>query len=574
MKFSELDFNIQHVLNRIFSPTGLTAGITEFLDSRNLSSSDWELVSKTLENIENEKLNIIIESLLGRVVFGDIPAGGGGTETLLRAALLKILAGCAPQEVLFLVSFENQTQEIKNKMLELTPSKKSEIERINFSTASMFLENVLKEKAEDQSLLVRLGMAENFSYSSRWMELLAEERNGVNMSVYFWMVLHRKLTGSLTSVPEELREDTEEVFRSYEVSLENRCLFDRVGMCNLIRRFYDFDKEFLIKHFAKFSAIFVDNGERYLPGEWPILRIFSKNGVLAVCGDFSISFYTPKDVQLGVEFRTFTLSNTFRHSPSVIECLSNLSGRNIVSQNSVSDTGFVYYEAKDVQDELEFIAFEIKQLILRGMGASKIGIIYSSGDFPVKFSQPALKSGIDCLEYPSSDSIIPLAEKLLEIIEKNPGASTMEILRKNLSAAEVLRVSAWFERHLRKFGPYEAISRRNNVILEDIRKLKERAPFSVKIVAEYFANAYQFDAVFLPDFEEGTYTGNMKSIFYKVTSRAASCVFITRPLVREALYYWQKPFEPSPSKLVAFFPSGASKGSDRGPVKRLLKKLF
>ncbi|MEA2081555.1 MAG: hypothetical protein U9O97_02285, partial [Elusimicrobiota bacterium] len=302
MSFKELNFELRHDLNLLFSSDPSPDSVTAYFDSQDLSETDWALISKALTGLDASRLKIVFAALLKKITFADIPAGGGATETLMRIAALDIISGVRAEDILFLVSFENQPDEIKQKLSSLLPEKKDDFEKIKFATASLFLQDVLKDTSFGQSLLVRLGMIEDFSYSSKWMEILSGIRNGINRKVYFWMVLNRKLTFSLDSVPEELRDDTEEIFRSYEVALEGRQLFDRVGMCNLIRRFYDFDRDFFLNNFSKHSRVLVDDAQRFLPGEWPVLRLFSKEGRIAACGDFSMSFYKPSDIGMGESF--------------------------------------------------------------------------------------------------------------------------------------------------------------------------------------------------------------------------------------------------------------------------------
>jgi len=574
MSFKELNFELQHDLNLLFSADTSPESVTAYFDSLNISEADWTLISKALQGLDNNQIKIVFAALLKKITFADIPTGGGATETLMRIAALNIISGVRAEEILFLVSFENQPDEIKQKLSSLLPEKKDDFEKIKFATASLFLQDALKDTSFGQSLLVRLGMIEDFSYSSKWMEILSGIRNGINRKVYFWMVLNRKLTCSLDSVPAELRDDTEEIFRSYEVALEGRQLFDRVGMCNLIRRFYDFDRDFFLNNFSKYSRVLVDDAQRFLPGEWPVLRLFSKEGKIAACGDFSMSFYKPSDIGMGEPFELFTTAGDYRHSPTLIECLSTISARQIVSSSGVSDEAFVYYEADDEDDEMEFIAFQIKQIVSRGGKASAIGIVYEKYDFPQKFRPLVVKYGLDCMEYPGAGLIIPLAGEIADLMEKNITSPVMELLKKNLSAKQFSSSCGWFEKQLRRFGPYDAIQDRNAVLIGDLRKMKERVELSVKLVPEYYSKAYHFDFVFVPAFEDFMYPKGMKMIFYKIVSRAAKGLFLTRPLKRAPKLYWKKPFETEASRLAGLLPSSFEKGGGPGKLRKFLKKFL
>ncbi len=574
MNFKELNFELQHDLNMLFPADSSPEIVTAYFDSLNLSEADWTLISKVFQDLDETQIKIVFAALLKKITFADIPAGGGATEILTRIAALDVISGVPGEEILFLVSFENQPDEIKRKLSALLPEKKQQFEKIQFATASLFLQDVLKETSFGQSLLVRLGMIEDFSYSSKWMEILSGIRNGINRKVYFWMVLNRKLTFSLDSAPEKLRDDVEEIFRSYEVALEGRQLFDRVGMCNLIRRFYDFDKDFFLKNFSKYSRVFVDDAQRFLPGEWPVLRLFSKEGKIASCGDFSMSFYKPADIDMGEPFEMFITGGDYRHSPSLIESLSNISGRQIICSGSSADEAFVYYEADDEDDEMEFIAFQMKKIVSRGGKAPAIAIVYERYDFPQKFRPLAVKYGLDCMEYPGAGLIIPLADEIADLMEKNIASPAMEILKEKLSAKQFASASGWFEKQLKRFGPYDAIKDRNAILIGDLRKMKERSKIAVKLVPEYYSKAYQFDFVFVPAFEDFMYPQGMKMIFYKIVSRAAKGLFLTRPLKRAPKLYWKKPFETELSKLAELLPSSFEKGGGPGKLRKFLKKFL
>ncbi|MBU2528378.1 MAG: hypothetical protein ABII20_00945 [Candidatus Omnitrophota bacterium] len=574
MNFNELNFELQHELTTLFSACPAPEQVISHFDSLGIPEEDWTLVSKALQGLSLPQAGIVFSALLNKITFADIAAGAGSTETLARLTALDVLSGVVPEKILFLVSFENQPEEIRAKLSALLPEKKDAFEKIKFATASLFLQDALKDTSFGQSLLVRLGMIEDFAYSSKWMEILSGIRNGINRKVYFWMVLNRKLTSSLSSVPEDLREDVEEIFRSYEVALEGRQLFDRVGMGDLIKRFYAFDRDFFLRHFSGYSRVLVDDAERFLPGEWPILKLFSKDGILTAAGDFSLAFYKPRDIEMGEPSEVFVSDDDYRHSPTVIECLSNMSGRQIVSSSGVADEAFVRYDADDEDDEMEFIAFQMKQIVARGGKAPDIGVVYERYDFPQKFSPLAVKYGLDCMEYPGAGLIIPLAEAAAGLLEKNITAPALEVLKKNFTPKQFSASCFWFEKQLRRFGPYDAIKDRNDILIGDLRKMKERSQRAVKLVPEYYSKAYQFDFVFVPAFENYTYPAGMKMIFYKIAARAAKGLFLTRPLKRAPKLYWKKPFETEASPLEEFLPSSFEKGGGPGLIGRVLKKFL
>ena len=579
MNFKELNFELQHELNTLFAAWPDTPQLLSHFDSLNLSEENWILIPKTLAGLSPAQAKIVFSALLKKTAFADIVAGGGSTEVLVRITALTVLSGVAPEEILFLVSFENQPDEIRAKLSELLPEKKDAFEKLKFATASLFLQDALKDSSFGQSLLVLLGMIEDFAYSSKWMEILSGIRNGINRKVYFSQVLNRKLTGSLSSVPEELRVDVEEIFRSYEVALEGRQLFDRVGMGSLIRRFYDFDRDFFLSNFAVYKRVFVDDAERFLPGEWPVLGLFSKEGRLAACGDFSMTFYKPGDIGTetlltGEAADVYESDDDYRHSPTLIECLSAISGRPRVLSSAVADEAFVQYDADDEDDEMEFIAFQIKQIVERGGKAPDIGVVYERYDFPQKFAPLAVKYGLDCMEYPGAGLILPLADAAAELLEKNINAPALEALKKHFSAKQFSAACGWFEKQLKRFGPYDAIKDRNSILIGDLRKMKERSSRAVKLVPEYYSKAYQFDFVFVPAFEDFIYPKGMKMIFYKLAARSARGLFLTRPLKRAPKLYWKKAFETEPSKLGEFLPSSFERGGGPGLLGRVLKKLL
>ncbi|MBU4133688.1 hypothetical protein KKH42_00035, partial [bacterium] len=233
-----------------------------------------------------------------------------------------------------------------------------------------------------------------------------------------------------------------------------------------------------------------------------------------------------------------------------------------------------YYEADDEDDEMEFIAFQMKKIVSRGGKAPEIGIVYERYDFPQKFRPLAVKYGLDCMEYPGAGLIIPLADKIADLMEKNITAPAMELLKKNLSAEQFAAARGWFEKQLKRFGPYDAIKDRNDILVGDLRNMKDRAEVAVKLVPEYYSKAYQFDFVFIPAFEDFMYPQSMKMIFYKIATRAAKGLFLTRPLKRAPKLYWKKPFETEPSKLVTLLPSSFEKGGGPGKLSKFMKKFL
>ncbi|MCD6413988.1 MAG: hypothetical protein J7L54_07580 [Elusimicrobia bacterium] len=574
MKFSDLPFDAQHSFAQFFSAAGRQNELEEFFSKFDLPQENFLLLLKVFEDLDPGQLKVLFAALLGKTVFADIASGGGATEIIARVAASAMLLGFEPSKILVLVSFENQADIMRERITLKFPELKALVEKAVFFTASVFLEKVLLDKIDGESPLVRLGMTDDFRYSSRWLDILAETRNGIDRSLPLWVILSRKITGKTPAGFSHLEHEVEEIFRTYEVALENQKIFDRIGVCKLIRRFALENSPMFEKHFAKYKFVFVDDAQRFVKEEWEVIRLFSVRRTLAAAGDFGATFYKPSDIKFDSRAERFVFNKTFRHTPEVTECLNKISSRQIITDIPSDKPGFVYYEAGDEEDELEFIAFQAKNLIGEGIPASSIGVVYRGEKFPKDFRPVAIKFGLNCMEYPGAGMVLPFAQKIADILDGSPFTPTMELLKKTLPAEEFGRVKNWFEKRLRYFGPYDAISDRNKIVAQDLRKMRERKDISLKLVAGYFAKAYQFDVLFVPQFEVAEYPAVLKGLFYTLVSRARRGVFLTRPIAREPRFYWQKKLETLPSPLLEFLPKNAEKSLAGGGLSRILRKIF
>jgi len=576
MKFSEIDSGIQSSLDGIFSSFARSEEIKKKFAEFDIASSSWQLLAGILGKLDRDKLNVLLESFLSGVVFMDVPPGGGSTEILLNKAAISLLLGVEPEKILFLVSLGTQMDIIREKMKQIAPGLREQIGRIGLFTTSLFLQKVLRDTVGSESVLVHLGMTEDFKYSSQWMDILADAIDTRNKGVPSWMILRRKFSGEASFVPEKLRSPVEEIFRTYEVSLEEHKIFDRIATSKLVKRFHRNAPEVFKEKFSKYDCVLIDEGQKYDPGEWEVLRLFSAEGRMFVCGDFSVSHYKPSEVRLEEEFSTFTLNKTFRHSPGITEAVSKFSGRQVSAGSSVNEVGFVYYEAEDEADELDFIAFEIKHLISEGITPSRIGVIYKDRKFPGSFLTAASAFELSVFDYPGTGVIFPFIPKVVKILQAkdNVNSPTLSILERDLTPEEFQRTRRWFKRRLKIFEPYITIVERNKQILKDLKAIQDREDNAVKLVVDYFAGAYQFDVVFVPSFDGENFPESLKETADAMISRASKGVFLTRPLKRPPKFHWQRQIITTHSPLIKLFPVKAEKGSALGGLRKILSKIF
>lgn len=295
---------------------------------------------------------------------------------------------------------------------------------------------------------------------------------------------------------------------------------------------------------------------------------------MLACGDFSGAYYKPSEIRLEKEISSFELNRLFRHGPVITEALSNFSARKISAETAGEEAGFIYYEATDEEDELNFISFEIKHLISQGLAPPKIGVIYKDLEFPGNFRQTASTFGLSVLDYPGTGVIVPFIPRVVKILQDNETVDTMSVLEKNLSPDEFRRTRRWFELRMKKFAPYVTGTDRNRRLVENLKGIGAREEDSVKLVVEHFAESYQFDVVFIPSFDGWNFPESLRGTVNAMISRASKGVFLTRPLKRPPKFKWQKPFLTSPSPLIRFFPVKTLKGSGSGTLKKILSKIF
>ncbi|MFH1353608.1 MAG: hypothetical protein ABIH68_08565, partial [bacterium] len=180
MKFNEIDFGVQSSLDGIFSSFARGEEIKKKFAGFDIAPSSWQSLADILKKLDGDKLNVLLESFLSDVVFADVPPGGGSTEILLKRAVISLLLGAEPERILFLVSLGSQIDSAREKMLTLAPGAREQIGKVSFFTTSSFLQKVLTARVGDESVLVHLGMTDDFKYSSQWMDILGDARNTVN----------------------------------------------------------------------------------------------------------------------------------------------------------------------------------------------------------------------------------------------------------------------------------------------------------------------------------------------------------------------------------------------------------
>jgi len=283
MKFNEIDSGIQSSLDGIFSSFARGAEIKKKFTEFDAPPASWRQIADVLKKIDGDKLNVLLESFLSDIVFADVPAGGGATEILLERAVISLLLGDDPGRILFLVSLGSQIDSAREKMLSLAPGIGEQINKISFFTTSSFLQKVLTSRVGEESVLVHLGMTDDFKYSSQWMDILSTSRNTVNRGIPFWMILRRKFSGESSFIPKKLKNPVEEIFRLYEVALEEHKIFDRIATSKMVKRFSRNAPEVFKERFSKYDYVLIDSGQKYDSGEWEVLRLFSAEGKMLVC---------------------------------------------------------------------------------------------------------------------------------------------------------------------------------------------------------------------------------------------------------------------------------------------------
>jgi len=560
MKFDEIDVALSHEFIQVLSST---PKLQEFFLRHDTDEKNWEKIFKILKSLTKKQLKFLELALAENFTIADIVQGGGATEVLVKTAGIKAILSNA--KILYFTAFESQTEDLKKRFSSLFSEKI--FEKITISVTPVFLENLLKTKISDASVLLYLGISEDFHFSSRWMEILAEKRDAVNKGIPFWMILRKKMTGfAPEDVEEEIKQDIDEIFRSYQMSLEKLKIFDRISMLKLLNKFQQLKPQEFADNFSKYDLILVDHANRYLPEEFEYLKLFLKDeGSLAGCGDFSNTFYRPSAVKGA---KTLSINETFRHSPFVVDLMKNLSGRQVLPVKPIDDIGIFYYEAVDETDEMEFIAFSTQKLIKDGVPPSGIGVIFKEANFPQKFIPVCIEFGVNALEYPGAGTVVPFTRELISLLEANLNAETMELLSSKLDMVKFKSVKDWFERKLKRFAPFDSRQTRNKSLLEDLKRIKERSGESIKLVTDYFAPAYSFEVVFIPSFTSRHYTESFKTIFYRNVSRSARGIFITRPLVIRPTVYYDRFFKTEASPLLKYLPAGSYKR-----VQTFLKKL-
>jgi len=560
MKFDEMDVTLSHEFAQISS---FAPRLQEFFLKYDTDEKNWEKILEVLKPLTKSQLKFLELALTQDFTIADIVQGGGATEVLVKAAGIKAILSSA--KILYFTAFESQTEDLKKRFSSLFSEEI--FEKITISVTPVFLENLLKTKISDATVLLYLGISEDFHFSSRWMEILAEKRDAVNKGIPFWMVLRKKMTGFAPEDTEEgVKQDIDEIFRAYQMSLEKLKIFDRISMLKLLNKFQQLKPQEFKDNFSKYDLILVDYANRYLPEEFEYLKLFLKDdGALAGGGDFSNTFYSPSIIEGA---KTLSVNETFRHSPLVVDLMKNLSGREILSAKPINDIGIFYYEADDEIDEMEFIAFSAQRLIKDGVLPSGIGVIFKEANFPQKFIPVCIEFGVNALEYPGAGTVVPFADELISLLEGNLDAETMMLLSSKLDNVKFKSVKDWFERKLKRFAPFDTRQARNKSLLEDLKRIRERSSQSIKLVTDYFAPAYSFEVVFIPSFTSRHYTENFKTIFYRNVSRSARGVFLTRPLIIRPTIYYDRFFKTENSPLLKYLPAGSYKRA-----KTFLRKL-
>ncbi|MEO0105763.1 MAG: UvrD-helicase domain-containing protein [candidate division WOR-3 bacterium] len=339
----------------------------------------------------------IINNLDGKIlVLGQ--AGCGKTTSLVYGILKLIEKGIPPSRILVCAFTNKAANDIKTRLSQFVPSPQYDFWIGTFHTVAL---RILRRDCE------RLDICEDFIIEEprKIFPLLKTETGKYKMNAIIRTIEILKAKGI---TPEKFAPANEwqkvclKIYKEYQQYLKDNNILDYddliIYATKLLEEYQD-----LREHYqSMFEYIFVDELQDINPAQYKFISLLVKDNFFFT-GDEDQAIYgwrgASKDFIYRVardfkDVKIFHLNRSFRLPQSILEIANNLMQRETTAIPNLETGDVIFYVADSINDEIDYIVKEIKDLVELDFSYRDIVILYRMNYLGKSYEEGFTKAGI------------------------------------------------------------------------------------------------------------------------------------------------------------------------------------
>lgn len=342
-------------------------------------------------------------------------AGSGKTKVLTSRIAYLIEKGISPYNILAITFTNKAAAEMKDRVIKMIGG---EANVMQISTFHSFGLRIIRENHE------RIGLDNNFAIFDTEDSLTAIKRVLKRMDIDINKFNPKSFRNKISSLkndfisPEEYKKKVHEefdvlsssVYAEYEHELRNNNGVDFDDLLILPIKLFKNNPDILTKYQDRFKYILIDEYQDTNEAQYLLTNILAKKYQnICVVGDSDQAIYGfrganfknilnfEKDYKL---CKTIILKKNYRSTKIILDAANSVIKNNTMRHpkelESVKENGelITYYRAKNGQDEIDFIAKTINEIIKKGELLDDIVVLYRTNAQSRAFEDEFLKRNI------------------------------------------------------------------------------------------------------------------------------------------------------------------------------------
>ncbi|MEO0126632.1 MAG: UvrD-helicase domain-containing protein [candidate division WOR-3 bacterium] len=339
----------------------------------------------------------IINNLDGKIlVLGQ--AGCGKTTSLVYGILKLIEKGIPPSRILVCAFTNKAANDIKTRLSQFVPSPQYDFWIGTFHTVAL---RILRRDCE------RLDICEDFIIEEprKIFPLLKTETGKYKMNAIIRTIEILKAKGI---TPEKFAPANEwqkvclKIYKEYQQYLKDNNILDYddliIYATKLLEEYQD-----LREHYqSMFEYIFVDELQDINPAQYKFISLLLRDNFFFT-GDEDQAIYGWRGASKEIIYRVardfkdvkiFHLNRSFRLPQSILEIANNLMQRETTAVPNLETGDVIFYAADSINDEIDYIVKEIKDLAELDFAYRDIVILYRMNYLGKSYEEGLSKAGI------------------------------------------------------------------------------------------------------------------------------------------------------------------------------------
>ncbi len=339
----------------------------------------------------------IINNLDGKIlVLGQ--AGCGKTTSLVYGILRLIEKGIPPSQILVCAFTNKAANDIKTRLSQFIPTPQYDLWIGTFHTIAL---RILRHACE------RLDISENFIIEEpkKIFPLLKSEIGKYKMNAIIRTIEILKARGI---TPEKFMPANEwqkiclKVYTDYQKYLKDNDILDYDDLIIYATKLLE-EHEDLKQHYqSMFEYIFVDELQDINQAQYKFISLLISNNFFFT-GDEDQAIYGWRGASREIIYRVardfkdvriFHLNHSFRLPQSILEIANNLMQRETTAIPNLETGDVIFYAADSINDEIDYIVKEIKELVEFNFSYRDIVILYRMNYLGKSYEEGFAKAGI------------------------------------------------------------------------------------------------------------------------------------------------------------------------------------